>query len=107
MSVGLHQHRLRKQKNKTSNKLPSSQILDKVIFVIAFLGPIFTLDQVYKIYHFHDATGVSLFTWASFATFNIFWIFYGVKHKEKVIILAYSLWFIVNSTVAIGAFMYG
>jgi uncharacterized protein with PQ loop repeat len=54
-----------------------------------------------------NASGVSPLTWGSFAFFNVFWLLYGLVHKEKPIIVAYSLWLFVNSIVTIGALLYG
>jgi uncharacterized protein with PQ loop repeat len=77
--------------------------LDDLILIIAVIGPLMTVPQIYTLYFENNVSGVSPITWSMFAFFNVFWIIYGWIHKDKRIFLAYCLWFIVNSTVAIGA----
>lgn len=85
---------------------PKKQFLDKLILLVGVLGPLSTISQVYGIYAHRDASGVSAFTWTILFLFSIIWITYGVVHKERVIILTYSLWFIMNGLVALGAIIY-
>jgi uncharacterized protein with PQ loop repeat len=82
------------------------RMLDRVIYLVGFFGPISTLPQVYTIYAYHNAAGVSVFTWTTLAFFSIIWITYGIVHKEKVIVFTYCLWFVMNSLVAVGAALY-
>jgi hypothetical protein len=35
------------------------------------------------------------------------WFTYGLVHREKPIIIMYSLWFISNSLIFIGVLLYG
>ena len=60
------------------------------------------IPQIWEIYVMHNTAGVSVLTWGMMATFNIPWLIYGIVHKAKPLIVAYSLWFIVNSTITIG-----
>jgi uncharacterized protein with PQ loop repeat len=83
------------------------KILDKVALVVGVLGPICTLPQIYNIWILHAASGVSVFSWGSYALFNTVLLFYGIAHQVKLMIIMYSLWFLVNLAVAIGAFIYG
>lgn len=83
------------------------RILDFVVYVAGIVGPLATIPQIYKIYSTHDAMGVSLLTWSMYALFDIPWIIYAVVHKERPLIVCYSLWFAANAVVAIGAALYG
>jgi uncharacterized protein with PQ loop repeat len=85
---------------------PSIRFLDNLVLIVGILGPLMAIPQILNIYINHDATGVSGITWGSFALFNIIWIAYGYVHKAKPVLVAYILWFIVNSTVAIGTLIY-
>ena len=80
--------------------------IDKIIFIFGVAGPILTLPQVYKIWHYHTAAGVSAFSWAAMALISILWIMYGLVHKDKPITYTYILWLFINSAVAIGAIIY-
>ena len=83
------------------------RILDFVVYVAGIVGPQATIPQIYKIYFTHDAGGVSLLTWSMYALFDIPWIIYAVVHKERPLVVCYSLWFFFNAIVAIGAGLYG
>ena len=104
-------HHLHQQKKLISLRKPLFpdkwlKILDKVAFIVGILGPICTLPQLYTIWILHEASGVSIFSWASYALFNIVLLFYGIAHQVKLMMVMYTLWFIVNFAVAFGAFLY-
>lgn len=80
--------------------------MDKIIYVVAIVAPLFTLDQLTTIWRYHDARGVSYITWGSFAVFSSVWLLYGYIHKDKAIIITNILWVMFELSVAIGAFMY-
>ncbi len=82
------------------------RFLDNFLVVIAVIGPLLTLPQIYKILTQKTAEGISLLTWGCYAFFNIPWLIYGVVHREKPIIVAYVGWFIVNCSVLIAAIIY-
>ena len=104
---GLHHYHLRK---RISQGKPESRLIrafDRVIYLVAAIGPLSTLPQAYQIWSTHDARSISVFTWSSYVLLNVFWFAYGCIHREKPIMLAYTLWIIVNSAVALGAILYG
>ncbi len=81
-------------------------ILDRVIYVVGIVGPLFTIPQLIKIYYFQSASGVSVISWGAYALFDIPWILYGILHKERPITLTYILWFFFNALVFVGAILY-
>jgi uncharacterized protein with PQ loop repeat len=81
-------------------------MLDKLLMVIAIVSPLMTLPQIYQIYFYQSVEGLSFISWASWALFNLPWIAYGFVHKQKPIITMYILWFIMNSSVAVGILLY-
>jgi hypothetical protein len=110
MALGRHHQHLRKRLYKNLEPYPHPKFwvrfLDRIIFVVGFLGPAFTIPQLWLIYVDHVAAGVSVLSWSAYAAFNIVWIAYGLVHKERAITFTYSLWFVVNTLVAIGALLY-
>lgn len=81
--------------------------MDHTIYLVCVATPMIALPQVWKIWSEQNATGISLITYIGFAAANIIWITYGILHKEKPIILLYVLFFIINSTIAVGRVLYG
>ncbi|MEO8785247.1 MAG: PQ-loop domain-containing transporter [Candidatus Saccharimonadales bacterium] len=92
-----------KPKHPKSNYLI---FLDKLTFVVGVIGPFTVLPQIYTIFSTHSAAGVSAVTWALIFIVTFPWILYGVAHKEKSIIVSFTLWEVVNLAVVVGVLMY-
>ena len=107
----MHHRHVRKRMYENLEQFPHpdffKRMFDRLIYVVGFLGPIFVIPQIYLIYANHNATGVSALSWTVFALFDTVWISYGLLHKERILVFAYTLWLIANTTVAIGAVLYG
>jgi uncharacterized protein with PQ loop repeat len=80
--------------------------LDKLTFVVGVIGPFTVLPQIYTIFSTKSATGVSLATWLLIFIVTFPWILYGIAHKDKSIIVSFTLWEVVNLTVVIGVLLY-
>lgn len=81
-------------------------IVDVLVYVASIASPILTLPQVYDIYVYQDASGVSVISWGAYTLFTIPWLAYGIVHKEKVLIFNNCIWIFVNASVFIGAMLY-
>jgi len=82
------------------------QLLDRVVLICGIAGPLLAIPQILRIYLGQNAVGVSPISWGLFATFDVPWVLYGIVHKEKPIVVTYTLWFIMNLFVLIGALIY-
>jgi len=91
-------HHIKKPKQKTA--------LDYVLYFFVFTTPLFELPQAYIIYSRQDASDVSVLTWAYFAVSSIAWFTYGVRHRIWPIIFAYSLYFVIETSIVIGIIQY-
>ena len=107
---GLHHINKRKRVYQKLQQYPhpkkSIRLLDRIMLIIAIIGPLFAIPQIYQIFWFKDAGGVSVLSFSFFSLFNILWIFYGIVHKEKPLIITYVLWFVVNLIILVGASIY-
>ena len=82
------------------------RLFDKLMLFIAVINPLVTLPQAIKIYSTQNASGLSVFSWAGYTLFAIPWLIYGIIHKEKPLIIAYILVFLLNLSVLVGILMY-
>lgn len=82
------------------------RLLDRVAIAAGIIGPIMTIPQIWQIYYFQHAADVSALSWMSYAILDIPFILYGIIHKNKMILVTYILWFIVNVTVVVGVVIY-
>ena len=94
---GGHPHKLKE------NKHP----IDKFIYIAVIIGPIMNLPQLFKIFYYQDASGVSFVSWLSFSIISLIWLVYGIVHKNKPILIMNFFLMIIQALIAIGAIMYG
>src|SRR3989344_6618140 len=89
----------------TSHK-GNNHLIDELIYIVAFIGPLMTIPQVTTIWLERKVEGISIITWSSYGVLAIFWISYGLIHKERTIILANFLFLLVNTAVVLGALIF-
>ncbi len=82
------------------------EYLDKFLIVLAIVAPIVSLLHVYEIYSTQSAAGVSIITWTFYFVTAIPWLVYGFVHDAKPIIIAYTLWLVVDALVILAALAY-
>jgi len=82
------------------------RFLDGLVFVVAFVGPLTTVPQVFHIFHTQNADGVSILTWFLYSLVQAVWLLYGVAHKNKPIIISNFFWIFWQMLVMIGAIIY-
>ena len=108
---GLHHFHKRKRIHIEHEPYPHpnkwKRIMDKLIYFVGIFGPIMTLPQLMIIWIEKNAAGVSLISWGSYLIIAVFWIIYGIMHKEKPIIITYSLWVLLDIFIVIGVLLYG
>lgn len=99
MSYELH-HSINRDK-KSGNMPFIKSTLDKIAYPIALLVPLSSIDQVLSIWNEKSATGVSVVLWVILFFTSIFWIFYGIIHRERVILFGHIVWVILTSIILI------
>ncbi len=81
-------------------------VIDKAMTLAAVVSPIMTLPQVWLIFSTKSATGVSIYTWASYLLFNIVFLTYAIAHGIKPLIVNSVLWIIMDILVVVGILVY-
>jgi len=85
----------------------SPKFINKIIYFVALVGPLLILPQAIKVWYYKSAEGLSLFSWVSFLIITLFWLWYGITHREKPIIFAQIMWLIIHFSVVMGIIWYG
>jgi uncharacterized protein with PQ loop repeat len=110
MSDSLHHISKRRRVTSKLEEYPSKRgiirLLDRLLIIIAVVGPLMALPQLIAIYGSGNAENISSLSWGSWALMNLLWLAYGVVHKEKPIVITYALWFIVNTLMAISPWIF-
>ncbi len=108
--LGFYHLHKRKRIYKKHEPMPAKtklkRILDKVIYVVAILGPAAVLPQLMKIWLGKVVDGVAIETWIMAFVISLFWLSYGLVHKEKPIIIAQFLYIILHIVVISGIIIY-
>ena len=111
MRQGLHHFHRRKRIHQKHEPYPHpnkwKRLMDKVIYVVVIVGVLMNIPQVAKIWIGQNATGVSVISWGAFFIISIFWLIYGIMHKEKPIILSSIGVMFFQALVVIGTLIYG
>jgi uncharacterized protein with PQ loop repeat len=94
----LHHIKKPKKKQKTA--------LDYVLYFFVFTTPLFEIPQAYIIYARQDASDVSILTWGYFAVSSVAWLIYGIRQHLVPIVIAYSLYLIIETSIVIGILLY-
>lgn len=83
------------------------RVLDGFAMAAGILGPIMAVPQAWQIFTTHEAAGVSVASWALFAVLDIPLFIYGYAHRDAIIMVSYSMWFVINVVIVIGTLIYG
>jgi uncharacterized protein with PQ loop repeat len=107
-SHGLHHFHKRKRvsKEKYPSSSKSKRFMDRAIYGVGIFGPIMTIPQLMNIWVYKNAVGVSVISWTSYLFVAIFWLGYGIMHKEKPIIFTYCMWILLDLLIVVGVLLY-
>ena len=90
-SEGAHHYSVRKRIYRKHEPFPHpkplKRIVDRLAYVIGFIGPIMTIPQLRNIWIDHNASGVAPLSWAAYAFVACFWMVYGLAHRERPLVL--------------------
>ena len=82
------------------------RILDRMVYFTGALSIVMSIPQVLQIYLYNNVAGISFITWFTFLINATIWTTYGVVHKDKLIILMYVSYFIIDVMIVAGILMY-
>ncbi|MDD2823157.1 MAG: SemiSWEET family transporter [Candidatus Daviesbacteria bacterium] len=105
MNIGFH-HLLNKYKYQGKDLVIKNALftsfINKGVYCVSFLGILIVLPQTLNIWVGKNTSGVSLITWSGFLVGSLFWLFYGIIHKEKPIIFTNLAGILMNLSIIFG-----
>ncbi len=101
-----HNH-LRTRRTIARKQKRAPLLVDRATYIAAIIEPIITIPQVMIIFRTKNATSISLLSWIGYEILTAIWVWYGIVHKDKLILLYQGLFLIVQGAVIVGAIMYG
>jgi uncharacterized protein with PQ loop repeat len=99
-----HHQRIRKLAGDPAQ--PYLAAWDRVVWVVAFLGPLFTIPQIMEVWVFRETAGVSVLSWTAYTVFSGVWLVYAMFHRDRILLTNYIIWFAANGLVALGAALF-
>jgi uncharacterized protein with PQ loop repeat len=82
---------------------PPLRVIDRLIYAVAIIEPLFSLPQAYQIYHDKAAANVSILSWAGFEAMTLIWVWYGLVTRDTKVLLYQGLFFVIDGSVLLGA----
>ena len=108
--MGHQIHSIYKKKDPTlgyhTHKDKRLNLLDKIVLCISIFYPLTAIPQIYKIWIYHDVSGISLLTLILFAVFAFPFLLYGIVHKIRPIIIMNLLWYVSYALVIVGIIIF-
>lgn len=80
---------------------------ERLALIAGVLQPLMTLPQVIIIFLHHSASDVSLLTWLGYLVLGLPFLFYGITHRLRPVLVTQILYIILQTSVVIGVLIYG
>lgn len=96
----------RKAAKKRSVYEIEKRTVDRMMGMVAFIGPASASPQVIEIFSRQSAQGVSLLSWIMYLMLGMVSLSYGLFHHLKPIIVSQILWAVMDVMVITGILMY-
>ncbi len=97
----------KKHKVLVAEKKSNTKVVDRLTYAAAIIEPIITLPQAIQIFSNRNAQGVSITAWLGYELLQMIWLWYGIAHKDRIIILYSLLYAVIQMIVIVGAILYG
>lgn len=101
---------IHKRKRATLKKYPHPdkkiRYVDNLVSIVAVIFPLTMIPQILEIWVYKNISGVSLLTWCLFLFFQIILVCYALVHKEKRLILMWSLWVVGEIIIITGLILF-
>ncbi len=108
-SKWLHHLHIRKRIHQQSEKYPHpnkfKNFIDKLIYIVGFIWPIMTVPQLATIWIDQNSSGVSLISWTTYLLTSTVWVIYWILHRDRVIIITFSIWIIMDILIVVWILM--
>lgn len=118
--AGIHHHVQNKREGVLTNFLhnfiayllghgereKTKKAFDRFIAVVGLIGPIMTTPQIINVWVHHNVEGLAIASWGTYVMTSSFWLFYGILHRERAIILVNIAWILAHASVVTGILLF-
>ncbi len=82
------------------------KFIDRAIYGVGLFGVAIIIPQILKIWINKQTDGISVTTWIGFLVSSVFWLLYGVIHKQKPIIITNIAAIFAHTSVIFGILLF-
>ena len=81
---------------------------ERLTVLVGLVSPIATVPQIIKLFapHRQHAAGQSLTTWVIYTVIAILWVIYGLRERERALVIGNALGVIMYGLVAVGILLH-
>jgi len=90
-----------------SNASTSATGLERLLRSLSVLTMLMTVPQVLAVWAGHNASGVSLISWAAYLIAACLWFVYGIQKHDRTIYLACIGWIVLDAAIVVGVIVRG
>ena len=80
--------------------------IDRAMLLVGTIGPFASIPQLLTIYKDKQVIGISVLSWVFYLICNSLALTYGIVHKLRPLVIANSLWVIIDTSTIVGCLMY-
>lgn len=110
MNIGihhfLHTYSVSKETIRIEENPTFRNFINKGVYIAGLLGVAAIVPQILKIWIGRETVGVSISTWVGFLIATLFWLVYGIIHKQKPIILTNAAALLAHTSIIIGLMLF-
>jgi uncharacterized protein with PQ loop repeat len=110
MNLGMKNLQMRKRLHSRIDPYPHPQkftrYYDYLMYMVGTIAPLALVPQIYQLYVYRNASGLSILTWSLLGTTNLLWATYGVIHRERPIIFANAGMATLDCVIVLGILLF-
>jgi uncharacterized protein with PQ loop repeat len=95
----VHHH---KRKHHTTNQSAITRFIDHSAYLMGAITIAVNVPQLISVWTAPSTAGVSLVSWIGFLLGSVFWLIYGLLHREKPIIVINGGLIIIQGLIVLG-----
>ena len=84
---------------RSKKERQSHTVVDTLALLVGFLQPLMTVPQIIVVFQAQNASQLSIITWVAYDIASVVLLTYGIIHKLKPIVVAQTVWLIVQSVL--------
>jgi len=87
-------------------KRESGYLIDKILYPLAIISPLFVVPQFYEVWFMKKTDGVSAISWLLMGIMSLLWLLHAVKHQDRMLLLNTAMMVVFNLSIFLGIIIF-